>query len=284
MEKEEKLSFIKRFIEEVSTHFLKEESPMIIQEDYENVRDIILLYAKQTNLLNGLLVLLENNYTEESYILLRSQINNYMLIEYLCHDDSSKSRYKEFIMQPLKSDYKFLKDLKKAIDKGWYRDSEFPDRINKLNNIKRELRRNGYDLNNTRTLSPITVASLAREDKLQFGIYISLYRQASKYEHSDPTSLEVYRTQILEEYSSSVVFKMDLSKSNIEDELKILDMASNTYFLTLAHLLQYLTQNYPHLLETYDKAKLIEITVNAAIRHPSINKEGFIENLINRTE
>ncbi|MDQ0170508.1 DUF5677 domain-containing protein [Paenibacillus tundrae] len=284
MEKEEKLSFIKRFIEEVTTHFLKEESPIIIQEGYENVRDILLLYAKQTNLLNGLIVLLENNYTEESYILLRSQINNYMLIEYLCNDDASKSRYKEFIMQPLKSDYKFLRDLKKAIDNGWYSESEFPDRINKLNNVRSELRRNGYDLNNIRSLSPITVANLAREDKLQFGIYISLYRKASKHEHSDPTSLEVYQSQVLEDYSSKVLFKMDLSKSNPEDELEILTIASDVYFLTLAHLIKYLTRSHSQLLDNYDKAKLIEIAANASMRYSSVNKEEFIRDLMNRKE
>ncbi|AOZ92572.1 DUF5677 domain-containing protein [Paenibacillus crassostreae] len=282
MEKLDKISFIKRFIEEVSIHFLREESPVIIQPGFENVRDIITLYAKQTNLLSSLLVLLENNFTEESYILLRSQINNFMLIEFLCNDDSSKKRYKEFTMQPIKNDYKFLKDLRKAIDKGWLNESDYPNRINKFNECKKELKRNGYDLKDKYSMIPLTLAGLAREDKLLFGIYISLYREASKHEHSDPTSLKVYRDQILDDYSSDEVFKMNLSKSNTNEELMILNMACNTYFITLSHLIKYLTNNHPHILDTYDKPKLIEIFVNAVLLDDTIDRDEYLNELISK--
>ena len=60
------------------------------------------LYSKQTNLFDSALLLLENNHAEEAYVLVRSMLNNLMLIQYLCDDDEDRSRYKNYSIQPYK--------------------------------------------------------------------------------------------------------------------------------------------------------------------------------------
>jgi hypothetical protein len=53
------------------------------------------LLAKNINLFESCLVLLENNMEQETYILARSQFNNSLWISYLC-DDHNNERTKEY--------------------------------------------------------------------------------------------------------------------------------------------------------------------------------------------
>lgn len=85
-----------KFIEEyVGKEVLKEGSPIIILEGYEWIREVLSLLAKNINLFESCLVLLENNMEQEAYILARSQFNNTLWISYLC-DDYNNERTKEY--------------------------------------------------------------------------------------------------------------------------------------------------------------------------------------------
>ncbi len=53
------------------------------------------MLAKNINLFESCLVLLENNMEQEAYILARSQFNNTLWISYLC-DDHNNERTKEY--------------------------------------------------------------------------------------------------------------------------------------------------------------------------------------------
>lgn len=53
------------------------------------------MLAKNINLFESCLVLLENNMEQETYILARSQFNNSLWISYLC-DDHNNERTKEY--------------------------------------------------------------------------------------------------------------------------------------------------------------------------------------------
>ena len=66
-----------KFIEEyIGKEVLKEGRPIIILEGYEWIREVLSLLAKNINLFESCLVLLENNMEQEAYILARSQFNN----------------------------------------------------------------------------------------------------------------------------------------------------------------------------------------------------------------
>lgn len=69
MNKEEKIRYANFLIEEITSKFLQKDSPYIIMEGYEYFREVITLYAKQSNLFESALILLENNHAEEAYVL-----------------------------------------------------------------------------------------------------------------------------------------------------------------------------------------------------------------------
>lgn len=265
MERNEKINLLYDIIREASTYILKEDIPTIIQQGFEPYRDIVTLCGKQTNLLSSILLLLENGHSEESYVLLRSQINNYMLVKYLCTDDNNQTRYKEYILQPLITQYKFLKDIRRAISNGWLSKNEFSELNSKIRTCERQLRDYGCDPRDKKQTIPITVAKLANLDANLFKIYISLYREASKEEHSDPTSLKNYRDQIVDDVSADIAYKLNLSKSNIELESNILNVSVSTYFLTLRTFLDYINTEHADLLMHYNTKMITEIMLNAAI-------------------
>lgn len=94
------IELFKNIMSDVQEYVLKNESPYIILEGYEYIREVITLYAKQHNLVESTLLLLENNNNEEAMILARSVLNNYFLIGYLLNDPD-KSHLKEYQSQPL---------------------------------------------------------------------------------------------------------------------------------------------------------------------------------------
>ena len=116
--------------------------PTLIQEGYEVLRELITLYAKQTNLFESTLLLLENNHAEEAYVLFRSQLNNHMLIEYLRNNKEDNKRLKDFMIQPAKSDYRFLKKIKEGINKGWIESERYKDIDERISDLAEILKAN----------------------------------------------------------------------------------------------------------------------------------------------
>ncbi len=259
MEKEQLIPIIKEIKNDVSRYFIKEGTPYIIMEGYESYGDIITLFAKQTNLLESLLLLLEYNHTEEAYVLFRSQINNYMVIVYLLGDDQYKSRFKQYNLQPMKNVLKLLYDVKKGIKEGTVNEDigkDLDKKIKKWELILKEngcvKQKNGYD---TR---PISIAKMAWKNPYCLGLYLTYYRNGCIYEHSDSSSLDIYREKISEDLSNRFVFKMNLSLSSTEKEKDILNISTQIYCNTFIEITKKMSAN-KNLEVLLEKQKLAEI-------------------------
>ncbi|WP_181898520.1 DUF5677 domain-containing protein [Halobacillus trueperi] len=283
MNKEEKIQYANYLIEEITTKFLQKDNPYIITEGYEYLREVITLYAKQSNLFESALLLLENNHSEEAYVLVRSMLNNTMLIHYLCNDETGE-RYKDYKIQPTKSELSFLYDIKKALKNGWMKE-EPPELDKKIKQYQEFLMSNGFvktiktkkgkkRVADTKLMS---IKGMALTDELLFGHYQGFYREGSKYEHSDFSSLSIYRTPVSEEYPDTVAFILDLSKTDPELEEKVLNLAITIYSLTYLNLLQHITNKQSHLITDErkpDLAKLALVIQSNDFHFPYENEES----------
>ncbi|MCQ6265611.1 DUF5677 domain-containing protein [Fictibacillus sp. WQ 8-8] len=264
MNKEEKIEYAHFLIEDITKWFLQKDEPYIILPDMEYLREVITLYAKQSNLFESTLLLLENNHAEEAFILLRSMLNNSMLIDYLCHDNDEKKRYREYMIQPLKSETAFLKNISQGIKKGWIK-SDYPTLESRIKNNEKILIKEGFIQTRGKKVRAdtrlITIKSMADSDELLFAHYLAFYREASKYEHSDFASLEIYRQTVVEEYPNTVAFILDLSRTDPELELKVLNLSITIYSLTFMRLLQHINNKHEHLIPEENKQSLTNIAV-----------------------
>lgn len=174
LNKNEEIAKFRFIISEVSKKLLLEGENFIIQIENEHVREVMTLYAKQTNLLESVLLLAESNMNEEGIILFRSQLNNYMLIEYLMNDTDDRKHYKDYMFQPIKSELSFLKNIQYAVRKGWMVAPVDIDK--KIKDWKKILKDNGYYDQSKREYDtrPLSVAHLAKQSALLFGSYGSI--------------------------------------------------------------------------------------------------------------
>ena len=97
---------------------------------------------------------------------------------------------------------------------------------------------------------------MAKEDEFLFAAYISYYAIGSRFEHSDPSSLSIYRQQI-EDLNTNEAFILDLSRTDDELNQQVLDWATRIYCKTYMNLLHHFKSEYMHL----------------------INRNGILENL-----
>lgn len=263
MNKEEKIRYANFLIEEITSKFLQKDSPYIIMEGYEYFREVITLYAKQSNLFESALILLENNHAEEAYVLVRSMLNNSMLIDYLCNDEDGE-RYKNYMIQPTKAQLSFFYDIREALDKGWLKEKP-PELDERIKEHEEYLKKEGFtkkvkgkEVVDTRLLS---IRGMALTDRLLFGHYMGFYREASKYEHSDISSLSIYRTPLSDEFPDTVAFILDLSRTDPLLEEKVLNLAITIYSLTFMRLLQHITNKQSHLIPEEKKPELAKLAL-----------------------
>ncbi|MCK2020786.1 DUF5677 domain-containing protein [Peribacillus frigoritolerans] len=265
MNKQEKIEYARFLIEEVTSKFLLKDTPYIITEGFEYIREVLTLFAKQSNLFESTLVLLENNHAEEAYILLRSMLNNSMLIKYLYNDNEKKERYKNYMIQPVKSQLSFFYDVKKIINKGWS-NGDFPELNKKIKEHENILRKEGFTYKDKRTNKSkvdtklLSIAGLASSDQLLFSHYMMFYKEASKYEHSDFSALDIYRRQI-EDFPNTVAFIMDLARTDEELDEKVLHVSITIYSLTFIELLRHINDNHEHLIREENKQYLADLAV-----------------------
>jgi hypothetical protein len=265
MSKEEKIQYANCLIEEITSKFLQKDRPYIIMEGYEYLREVVTLYAKQSNLFESTLLLLENNHAEEAYVLVRSMLNNLMVIDYLCNDDEEKERYKNYMIQPVKAELAFLMDISKAITKGWIKESQYPDLRKNIKERKEFLRKEGFvkDVKGKEQIDTnmLSIRGMALTDELLFGHYTLFYREASKFEHSDVASLDIYRTPVTEEYPNTVAFILDLSKTDSELEEKVINLSVCIYSFSYLTILKHLTNHHPYIIPEENKATLFELAL-----------------------
>lgn len=201
---------------DIARDILKEGQPIVLVDEYSWYREALSLMAKQVNLCESCLLLLENGMEQEAYLLARSQFNNMLWIKYICEDEDN-SRVKEYFYQPHISQVMTNRNLKKMIEEyAQELEERFtkPEIIEKLNQ--------GID-ENTQILSqeniPIklkSIADLSKQNGILFGMYITLYNEGSKFEHSDISKTRLYRKQAVDNYDANQVFIFDLGTSNRE--------------------------------------------------------------------
>ena len=211
----EMTEMLKTISTDIAHNIIKEGSPIILIDEYSWYREVLSLMAKQVNLCDSCLLLLENGMEQEAYLLARSQFNNMLWIKYLCNDDDENTRVKEYFYQPHISQILSCKNIKKMIEDY---STELDERllseevVQKLDDSTSENRQILEE--NAIAIKPKSISELSKQDGLLFGLYITLYNEGSKFEHSDISKTKLYRRPAVEEYNSDQVFIFDLGKSD----------------------------------------------------------------------
>jgi len=260
----DKVSLLKEIMDSAEKYVLKNGSPYIIMPDFEYFREVITLFAKQQNLVESTLLLLENNHNEEAIILARSVLNNYFLIGYL-FNDPDKSHIKEYQLQTYITELYYNKNLKTILNgefgtylKNSGKQLTFTetDIDKKISYLEQEIINAGFS-KNTRPLKIIDLAKSA--DERGFELYVAFYTIASKFEHSDISTLDIYKQKILNDFSNNEIFQLDMNKTDEKLKEKVLSIIITSYSQSLFKIIEEITINQPHLKDAYDVHELLRI-------------------------
>ena len=212
----EMTNLLKEICSDIAKNIIKEGQPIVLFDAFDWYREVLSLFAKQVNLCDSCMLLLENGMEQEAYLLARSQFNNMLWIKYLCEGEDN-SRVKEYFYQPHISQILSNKNFKKMI-------IDFRDELDErfleaevMERLERGIEENTQVL--TQENIPIkikSIAELAKQDGILFGMYVTLYNEGSKFEHSDISKTKLYRKQAAEEYNSDRAFIFDLGRSDKE--------------------------------------------------------------------
>lgn len=104
---------------------------------------------------------------------------------------------------------------------------------------------------------PLRIIDLAKyADNRSFELYSTFYAYASKYEHSDISTLDIYKQKIFDNHSNNEVFTLDMNRT--DDKLKetALTIIITAYTQSLYKLINELTVKQSHLKSQFDEEKL----------------------------
>lgn len=212
----EMTNLLKEICSDITKNIIKEGQPIVLIDAFDWYREVLSLFAKQVNLCDSCMLLLENGMEQEAYLLARSQFNNMLWIKYLCEGEDN-SRVKEYFYQPHISQILSNKNFKKMI-------TDFRDELDErfleaevMERLERGIEENTQVLNQENIpIKTKSIAELAKQDGILFGMYVTLYNEGSKFEHSDISKTKLYRKQAVEDYNSDRAFIFDLSRSDKE--------------------------------------------------------------------
>ena len=266
------LAFIKSIMPEIEKYFIKNGSTYTIPKEYDYFKESITLFAKQSNLIESIILLMDASMNEEAYVLARSVLNNYFLIKYILEDKSNVEEYK---IQPLISEMKYWKKVKESLNGDFgtrmkqqgksfcFNETDIDNRINDLNNqiiSSGIVDTKGHPIK--KLLSIIDLAGKPEENS-DFELYITYYMEASKYEHSDISSLEIYRTQEDIDDLGTSTFIMNTNQTNTKLTEKIKFIIDNCYLESFRYLvlaIQEIAHKDIKLVRCYDTTKLLDIS------------------------
>lgn len=243
---------LKDLMNDVEEYVLKNDSIYLIEEGYEYLREIITLYVKQHNLVESTLLLLDNNHNEEAIVLARSALNNYFLIGYLINDPD-KSHLKEYQLQPCIFGQQYWKNIKTIMKGDFFQKmleigKNLPYSLEEINDnirfFKNKIKEAGFDTN----IEPLKIVRLAKEaDERGFELYVSCYTTASRYEHSDISTLDIYKQKVFEEHSNNSVFNLNSSRTDEDLKEQIMSIICTAYTQSLLKIINEITDNHPEL-------------------------------------
>ena len=267
------IEVLKDILNDITTDIIKEGRPIIIVEEYQWMVETLSLMAKQVGLCESCVLLLENGMEQEAFLLVRSQFNNMLWIKYIC-DFNNSEHIKEYIYQPYISQIKVNKNLKKMLENF---ESDLDNRFDKasmLLQLDEAINRNQTILKeNNIPNKQKTVAELAKQNGLLFGTYITLYNDASKFEHSDVEKIRKYRKRITNEYNENEIFSIDMSTSDktiwmsvLYNSLMNLYLSYESFFTRITkHEEQLFNPTYPNGKSAYSKNDVEKILVKLKV-------------------
>lgn len=250
------IEMLKSVVDDIALSVVKENQPIIMIDNYNWFKESLSLLAKQVNLCDSCLVLLEANMEQEAYLLARSQFNNLLWIKYLCQDCESDEHIKQFFYQPHICQIKQSKMILELINQyGNKLDEKFLDE-EFISEIKRSIEENKKILRQENIDErPMSIAKLAKMDSTLFALYLTIYNEGSKFEHSDISKTKLYRKQIIEGFSEEQVYLMDLSKSDEKVWLDVYRTSLLCIFFSFQAIYNKIQTSEDHLLEDNKYAK-----------------------------
>ncbi|WP_092921342.1 DUF5677 domain-containing protein [Romboutsia hominis] len=263
----ENKELFKSIMADVNKYVIKNGNPIIILDDHY-MREVMTLYAKQHNLIESTLLLLDNNHNEEAYVLARSVLNNYFLIGYLLNDRDGR-RLKEYRIQPLLSGIKDLRNIKKALKRPIIKNLEekgksLPFTKTDINRKLKELTKKIEDEGFTAKRDLLKIKDIAtKSDEKGLELYITFYAQGSKYEHSDISTLDIYKTPVLDDYDKNDVFIMSTDATNENLGNTVYSIVVQSYLDSLFKIIDKITNEDQQLRINFDEDKLSDIFIKA---------------------
>lgn len=116
---------------------------------------------------------------------------------------------------------------------------------------------------NTKPLSIKKLAENANEKGLE--LYATFYAEASKFEHSDFSCLDIYKQRLSKDNSPNQAFILDMDNSDEDLRKKVMTMIIISYIESTRKLIEEVTIRQTHLKQLYDEKKLKEIMIKVIL-------------------
>ncbi|MDY8095862.1 DUF5677 domain-containing protein [Paenibacillus polymyxa] len=272
---ENRLDDINLVIKKITTLLLREGVVIRAPKEYPYLPHIMALFAKQTNLLESIILLYQENLGEEAVILFRSLLNNCMLIHYLL-DDKDGTKLKEFTVQPIKNHLNFLLNIKRSLKKGWFpeeRAKKYRNLNKMIKDVEKKLEDKGFSAK-PEALRPLSISTLSKTSRQLSLMYQTYYMESSKYEHSDYSVLGNYIHEY-EESDKEIRFSVT---TYLADE-KLNDFSLNTslsvYFKSFFAIITHLINCKVDLWNEQEKLNVQQLTLDI-VAIQGVDLEKFI--------
>ena len=102
---------------------------------------------------------------------------------------------------------------------------------------------------------PKNILKLAEEDSRLFDMYITLYSEGSKFEHSDISTTKMYRKAILPEYDNNYVFSFSLNSHNEGMWERVFNYSSMCLFISYDAIRKRILDKERHLIDGVGNVK-----------------------------
>ena len=254
--KEDKIEALRAILNTISSDLLLQDKSIIVADEGEEFIwfiEVLSLMAKQVNLCGACLTLLKSDMEQEAYLMVRSQFNNMLWIKYLLNDIDG-THLKEFIAQPYISQIFTNKKLKETLD---HLEESFKEKLGEslgkppVEALDESISRYETELNNMgiRDKKPKSILKLAEESSELFDMYITLYNEGSKFEHSDISTTKMYRKSILPQYDNSHVFSFSLNTHDAEMWERVFNYSNMCLFFSYDAIRKRILDKERHLID-----------------------------------